>query len=348
MDNDGRKIRTIEVAALAQISQSTVSRALAGDKRISQATRDRVLAAAQELGYRPNLIARGLKNRSTGIVGVIVTDLDNTYHAHALQLLIDEMGQRNLAPLVFVCNATERAGAVISRLAGYQVDAFIALAAPFSAEIVKSCGEGKKPLVLMNRYDGPEDVSTVGGDGAAGGALVADHLVAQGARSFAFMAGEDSTLISAEREAGFTSRLAELGHACRRRAASAYSYAEARRTAAELLADPPDAVFCANDTLAFALMDTARQDLGYAVPRRIMVAGYDNSALSAWSTYDLTSVDQSLGDMTSQTVAVTLSMITDPDKEPSRHVVAPRLVVRGSTSPHSPSGNQNAKSSDRL
>ncbi|MGO4839109.1 substrate-binding domain-containing protein, partial [Rhizobiaceae sp. 2RAB30] len=196
------------------------------------------------------------------------------------------MGQKGLAPLVFVCNATERAGAVISRLKSYQVDAVIALAAPFSADIVKSCRSEGKPLVLMNRYDGPDEVSTVGGDSARGGALVAEHLVTQGASSFAFMAGEDNTLISAEREAGFTARLAEFGHSCNRRASSPYSYAEARRIAADILADSPDAVFCANDTLAFALMDTARQEFGRRSPNDIMVAGYDNSAVSAWSTYD--------------------------------------------------------------
>ncbi|MEZ5783736.1 MAG: hypothetical protein R3D70_19400 [Rhizobiaceae bacterium] len=72
-----------------------------------EATRARVLAAADELGYQPNLIARGLKNQSTGIVGVVVTDLDNSYHAHALQLLIEKMGEKRLAPLVFAGNSSK-------------------------------------------------------------------------------------------------------------------------------------------------------------------------------------------------------------------------------------------------
>jgi DNA-binding LacI/PurR family transcriptional regulator len=333
---EDKKARSIEVAALAQASPSTVSRALAGDKRISKATRERVLAAAQELSYQPNLIARSLKNRSTGIVGVVVTDLGNMYHAHTLKLLIDEMGARSLAPLVFACNATEGADAVISRLMSYQVDAVIALAAPFSADIVRSCKAGGKPLVLMNRYDGPEEVSIVSGDSVAGGAMVAEHLVERGARSFAFFAGDDSTLISQDRERGFSERLAELGHSCTRRATSSYSYTQAQKAADQLLQDPPDAVFCANDTLAFALMDMARKKFGYAIPDDLMVVGYDNSGIATWPSYDLTSVDQSLSEMASQTVATTLAMVGASDTTPICKVVAPLLIHRGSTSSRNP------------
>lgn len=325
------KIRSIEVAALAQASASTVSRALAGDKRISQATRDRVFAAAAQLGYQPNLIARSLKNSSTGIVGVVVTDLDNLYHAHTLKLLIDEMGERGLAPLVFACHERGRADAVISHLMSYQVDAVIALAAPFSAEIVRNCQSAGKPVVLMNPYDGPEDISLVAGDSIRGGAMVAEHLVAQGARRFAFFAGEDHTRISHDRELGFTQRLAELGHACSHRVGSAYLHAHAVKAAMELLDQRPDAVFCANDTLSFALMDAARCSRELRVPHDLMVVGYDNSELAAWPSYNLTSVDQSLVEMTSLAVKETLALIADPDATPTRRVVTPRLVVRGST-----------------
>lgn len=331
MAKDNKRASSIEVAALAQASPSTVSRALAGDKRISQATRDRVLAAARELSYQPNLIARSLKNRSTGIVGVVVTDIDNMYHAHTLKLLINEMGERRLAPLVFACNATEGADAVISRLMSYQVDAVIALAAPFSADIVRSCKAGGKPLVLMNHYDGPEDVSIVAGDSVAGAAMVAEHLVERGAKSFAFFAGNDSTLISQDRELGFSRRLNELGHSCERRATSSYSYAQAYEVAGELLQSPPDAIFCSNDTLAFALMDAARKKFGYKIPDDIMIVGYDNSSVAAWPSYDLTSVDQALEEMASQTVTTTLAMVGSADAQSIRKVVLPLLIRRGST-----------------
>ena len=328
---EGRKVRTIEVAAQAGISQSTVSRALAGDPRISQATKDRVLEAAERLGYRPNLIARGLKNRTTGIVGVVVTDLDSPYHAHALRLLIDEMGVQGLAPLVFSCNAAERAGAVIGRLAGYQVDAVIALAAPFDTEIVKSCRGMGRPLVLMNDHEGEAALGIVAGDGHRGGALIAAHLVECGARSFGFFAGEDSTRISQEREDGFRAGLRALGFACTRRAAASYDYAAAAAAAEALLQDPPDAVFCANDTLAQALVDTARLRFGMRMPQDLLVAGYDNSALASRPVYGLTSVDQGLEEMAARAVAMVIQMLAAPQAPPPRVVVPPRLVIRNST-----------------
>lgn len=328
LDKSSKKVRSFEVAALANISRSTVSRVLSGDPRISSETRARVLAAAAELGYQPNLIARGLKNQSTGIVGVVVTDLDNPYHAHALQLLIDKLGSLKLAPLVFVGDTAAGAESAIERLMSYQVDAVIALAAPFSREIVAACRAGKKPLVLMNKHDGDDDVSVVHGDGMLAGAIVADHLVERGAASFGFFAGEDRTTISIDREAGFVERLRQRGFALGVRAQSRYGHAPAMAASAPLLSSGVDAVFCANDTLAFALLDAARSRLGRRPP---MVVGYDNSALAGWPSYDLTSVDQNLEQMTFATVKTALALAKGLHGKTGRHVIAPFLVERGST-----------------
>ncbi len=331
MERDGKRVRSFEVAELAQISRSTVSRALAGDPRISEATRTRVLAAAAELGYQPNLIARSLKNQSTGIVGVVVTDLNNPYHAHALQLLIEKMGTRRMAPLVFVGNTAEGAERAIERLMSYQVDAVIALAAPFRHQIINACLAGSKPLVLMNRYDGSEPVSAVGGDSFAAGVAVADHLVARGAKRFAFFGGEDNTTISREREQGFSLRLKHHGHGIDIAMASRYAYEPAFETAHEILRQKPDAVFCANDTLAVALMDAARPMHGTSgMP---FVVGYDNSALAAWPIYNLTSVDQNLEEMTTQTVDIARALASEPSRPPVRLTIEPFLVERGSTLP---------------
>ncbi len=333
MEKNGKKIRAADVAALAQSSRSTVSRALAGDKRISKAVTDRILAAAKELSYEPNLIARSLKNQRTGIVGVVVTDLDIPYHADTLKLLIDEMGDRQLAPLVFACNTPLLANAVISRLMNYQVDGVIALAGPFSSEIVRSCHANGKPLVLMNPYDGPEQVNIVAGDNFAGGALAADHLVNRGARRFAFLAGEDGTPISKEREFGFSTRLKELGHSSFRRVSCPYSYDAAFKASEGILTDSPDAVFCANDTLAFALMDAARQRFGRSVPEDIMVVGYDNSRIAGWPSYDLTSIDQSRDQLALQAVTTLMAVISGASSESIKNIIGPRLIERGSTSP---------------
>lgn len=328
MEKSRKSVRSFEVAELANISRSTVSRALAGDPRISEDTRTRVLAAAAELGYQPNLIARGLKNQSTGIVGVVVTDLDNPYHAHALQLLIDKLGASRLAPLVFVGDTPEGAESAIERLMSYQVDAVIALAAPFSEEIVAACRAGKKPLVLMNKYDGEHDVGFVCGDSCSGGAMAADHLAARGARSFGYFAGEDTTSISRDRETGFVNRLSEIGFALSARASSRYSHAHAMKAAIQLLRSDVQAVFCSNDTLAFALIDAAR-DIPPA--ERPLVVGYDNSALAAWPSYALTSVDQNLDEMTSRTVETARGMVAASGGQVRRCIIKPYLVERNST-----------------
>jgi DNA-binding LacI/PurR family transcriptional regulator len=236
----------------------------------------------------------------------------------------------------------------MSRLMGFQVEAVIALAAPFDAEIVRTCRGSGKPLVLMNRYDGPEPVTTIAGDSRSGAAILADHLIAQGARSFGFFAGDASTPISRDRESGFIERLAEAGFSCSARAVSNYEYDSARLAAAELLATPPDAVFCFNDTLALALMDAARYDFGYAVPGDLMVAGYDNSIFANRPAYNLTSVDQNLPELVARTVARARSLAVSPDLILPPEVVAPRLVERGSTAPRKSKGDSSAEDSHRL
>lgn len=329
LDSDGKRIRSFEVAERAQISRSTVSRVLSGDPRISEATRERVLAAAAELGYRPNLIARGLKNQATGIVGVVVTELDNAYHAHALQLLIEAMGARRLAPLVFAGRSAEGAEKAIERLMSYQVDAVIALAAPFADPIVAACAAGQKPLVLMNGYDGPGNVGAIGGDNAAAGRMVADLLIARGGKRFGYLGGEDATAISRERADGFVQGLSDAGHTIATTRICRYDYDTALPVAQDLLTEGVDAVFCANDTLACALSDAARVIGG---PRPLIV-GYDNSALAARPIYDLTSVDHDLPRMIARTVETAQAMIAHPTAQPPRDTIMPFIVERGSTRP---------------
>lgn len=339
MEQDRKKVRSFEVAELANISRSTVSRVLGGDPRISEETRRRVLAAAEQLGYQPNLIARGLKNRNTGIFGVVVTNLDNPYHAHALQLLVEKMGERRIAPLVFVGNSPEGAEQAIDRLMSYQVDAVVALAAPFSRQIVDSCLAKRKPLVLMNGYEGSEPVGVVCGDNVAAGAMVADHLVGHGARHLAFFGGEDGTPISNQRLDGFRGCLrSRHGLEVETIVESPYRYDEAFSIAAKILRSQADGVFCANDTLAFALQDAARA-IG-TEPAIPMIVGYDNSMLSARPIYDLTSVDQNLEEMTSRAVEVATSMVDGSDEEATRLIIKPFLVERGSTRATRPSEKQ--------
>jgi len=328
MEPGNGKVRSIDVAALAGTSRSTVSRVLSGDPRISDATREWVLAAAEQLGYQPNLIARGLKNQNTGIVGVVVTNLENPYHARVLQLMIGRLGEARMAPLVFVCSTTEGAESAIRRMTGYQVDAVIGLAAPFTEQIVQSCKAARKPLVVMNSYDGDADVSVITGDSAKAGAMVADHLLECGARSFAFFGGEDNTSISRDRGQGFSERLAALGQPAPRFWSSRYDYAAARNVGAQIIADRPAAVFCANDTLAIALCDVLRETGGGYHP---LIVGYDNSALAARPPYDLTSVDENLDESISLSIAAALAAIDAPDSPAQRHTVTPFLVRRGST-----------------
>ncbi|WP_277749146.1 LacI family DNA-binding transcriptional regulator [Paenirhodobacter populi] len=335
LDQGRKKIRSFEVAERANISRSTVSRVFSGDPRISEETRSRVMAAATELGYRPNLIARGLKNSRTGIVGVVVTEIGSAYHSLALQMLVEKMASARLAPLVFVGKTQQGTGNAIARLMSYQVDAVIALAAPFADDIVEACKAGKKPLVLMNDYSGAENVATVGTDNYLAGQMVAKHLIARGARRFAFFGGQDGTDISNKRSRGYSDTISEAGHSLSLWSTAHFDYVEALAAARDLarqaLDSRVDAIFAANDTLAFALSDVLRDIAppGSSLP---LLVGYDNSAMSNWPGYDLTSVDHNLDDMIDLSIQTAINMADDPFAPAPKRLIQPVLVARGSTS----------------
>ena len=327
----GKRVRSFEVASLANISRSTVSRALSGDPQIPPATRERVLKAAAQLGYTPNLIARGLKNQKTAIVGLVISELENPFYALLLDALNRGLEDNGLASLLFVCPDIKRFDDIVPRLMSYQVDAVVVAAGPLSSVIAEQCSAAGKPLVYVNRYGQQDGTSVVSGENFRGGELAAEHLIATGARTFGYLAGLEETSTTRDREIGFRRRLAEHGISHIRRDIGYYSYEGAVDAAHRLLSDMPDAIFCDNDAMAVCLVDIARVHYGIEIPERLGVVGYDNTPVSALPAYQLTTIDQRIDQMAQTTVELLVGLIDDPDAGPQKRFVTPRLVRRATT-----------------
>ena len=328
------RVRSYEVASLANISRSTVSRALSGDPRIPAATRERVLKAAAQLGYTPNLIARSLKNQKTGIVGLVISELENPFYALLLDVINRRLEDNGLASLLFVCPDIERFDDIVPRLMSYQVDAVIVATGPLSSTIADSCRAAAKPLVYVNRYGQHSGASAVTGDNVHGGEIVAAHLIASGARTFGLMAGLEGTSTNRDREIGLRGALADRGIVDVRRVTGHYSYEGAVAAAHHLLSQArPDAVFCANDAMACCLMDIARAEYGLRIPQDLSIIGYDNTPIAALPAYELSTVDQDIEKMAATTVDTVVSLIDEVDAPAQHHLIQPRLVVRKTTRP---------------
>lgn len=318
-----------DVARRAGVSQSAVSRAFTPGASVSAATRARVEAAAVALGYRPNLIARSLITRRSSIVGVALAYLDNPFYAallEALSVALEAVGHR---VLLFTARPGANTDPILEEVLRYRVDALVLASIGLSSHFARECRQAGVPVVLVNRRSEDEGASCITGDNAGGAALIARFLAAGGHRRPAFLAGLEDASTSREREAGFAGALHALGFAPPLRAVGHYDFARAEAATRALLAssDPPDALFCANDHMAFAALGVARREFG---GQPLSVVGFDDAGPSGWPALELTTYAQPLRPMVERVVAALLRHLTTPGATPLREAVPGALMLRGS------------------
>ena len=306
-----RSVTSLDVARRAGVSQSAVSRALARDPTpsgVSPAVRARVLAAAAELGYRPNAIARSLITRRSRLVGLLFSYLDNPFYAAALERLCHALQARDHHAMVFMTPDTvEGAERTMSALLEYRVDGIVTATVELSSELAEQCLAARLPIVAFNRTQDAIGLSSVTCDNVDGGRQVARYLLAGGHRRIAMLAGWEGASTNRDRELGFGAELAAAGATPFDRRVGHFDLArtvEATRAmfAAPRAADRPDAVFVANDWTAMAVIDTLRAELGLRVPEDVSVVGFDDVAAAAQPPYDLTTVRQPIRRMVDATV----------------------------------------------
>lgn len=321
---------SVEVARLAGVSQSAVSRTFTPGGVASPATRAKVLAAAESLGYRPNLLSRSLMTGRSDIVAVAVGGLSNPFHVMALESFAAGL-QRTGRQVMLVQVEDEWAlGSAAELLAGYQVDAILSSLPVTEPEVVRALSRFGVPVVTLNSPVTTEWARTVATDDAWAGAKMAQLLHARGARSFGYVAGRPGTMAQERREAGFREGLRELGVDAYARAQGDHHHAGGYEAARTLYAGGkgPDALFCLNDLTGIGAVDALRHEFGLRCPEDVLVAGYDNIAAAAWPPYSLTSVDIEMDAVTE----AALGLIALQADEAAEALVRPRLVERASTS----------------
>lgn len=330
MAND--KVTSAQVAALAGVSQSAVSRVFTPGASASKETVAKVRAAAEKLGYRPNALARGLITGRTRMIGLIVAYLDNQFYPVALELLSRALQERGYHILVFMAeNSTEKVAQVMGELLDYQVDGIITASVAMSNDLTSRCAAAGIPVVMFNRGQDDVRLSEVTSDNVAGGRRVAEFLLAGGHRRIAHVMGWQGSSTGRDRARGFSEAMAAAGVAPFAMIDGMY----ARETAAEVArglfsgAERPDAIFVGNDHMAFAVMDTLRFELGLSVPGDVSIVGYDDVPLAAWPAYNLTTIRQPVRRMVDATVDALIAQI-EGDGEPRKLKIDGPLIVRGS------------------
>ena len=326
------RITSAEVARRAGVSQSAVSRVFTPGASASPSTVERVKKAANELGYRPNSLARAMVSGKSRIIGLVVAYLENQFYPEALERLSNSLQEQGYHVLIFM--AAQTAGdidTVVEEILDYQVDGIIAASVALSSELSERCRAAGVPMVLFNRSQDVPTMSAVTSDNFAGGRKVAEFLIAGGHEKIGFCAGWEGASTQRDREAGFLAALKDAGVELHCREVGNFKMEQAREATLRMFAsDPPDAVFVANDHMAIAVMDTIRSELGLEVPSDVSVVGYDDVPAASWPAFDLTTVRQPVNRMVAETVDILLAQIAHATT-PARTVeIDGPLIVRGS------------------
>jgi len=326
------RITSQQVAERAGVSQSAVSRVLSGASASADTAR-KVRAAADALGYRPNVLARSLITGRSRIIGLVVAYLDNHFYPDALKRLSNALQERGYHILIFTASGRgEGVDSVIQDLLDYQVDGIITASVGVSDELTTRCEAAGIPVVLFNRGQDDARLCEVTSDNVAGGRKIAEFLMAGGHERIAHISGWQGSSTGRDRARGFAQALAEAGQKITHQIDGLYQREKAAQATIEICQDKtrPDAIFVGNDHMAFSVLDTLRGPLNLTVPGDISIVGYDDVPMAAWPAYDLTTLRQPSGRMVAATVETLLRRIEDPEAPPQKTKIDGPLIIRGS------------------
>jgi DNA-binding LacI/PurR family transcriptional regulator len=331
-DRQPDKVTSATVAQLAGVSQSAVSRAFTPGASVSKGTANKVRAAADALGYRPNPLARAMITGKSRIIGLVVAYLDNQFYPLALEQLSRALRERGYHILIFMAgNATDQIGEVVEELLDYQVDGIVTASVAISNDLTARCSAAGIPVVLFNRGQDDSRLSEVTSDNLAGGQRVAEFLLAGGHKRIAHIMGWQGSSTGRDRALGFERAMKAAGQKPFAMIDGMYAQSTAAAVARDLCSGTkrPDAIFVGNDHMAFAVMDALRFELGLDVPGDVSIVGYDDVPMAAWPAYNLTTVRQPLEEMVAETVQSLVGQIERDDRPRKLRVDGP-LLVRGS------------------
>ena len=319
-----RRLPTLEdVAAKAGVSRATASRAVNLDPRVKAQSRIAVEAAVFELGYRPNRAARSLVNQEIDSIAVVVPEAEDRVFADPFfEAMLASITQRLSDSPVQVLLAMGQPGQgrqkIERYLRGGYTDGAIIVSHHRDDDLASVLHETKLPAVYVGRpYAGDVGIPYVDVDNSSGAALAAEHLLAQGRRRLATIAGPQDMAAGADRLAGWSAALRRAGLDASLVEYGDFSAASGASAMERLLETAPDidAVFVASDLMAVAAMHEV-QSRGISVPEQIAVVGFDDTHAAQLTRPPLTTVINPVGELAGRAVDLLLQLMNGDTVEP--------------------------------
>lgn len=331
----GGKVTAYDVARLAGVSQPTVSRAFTPGASIAEDKRNKVLEAARKLRYVPNALASNLTRARTNTIAIVIGDMQNPFYSETLQLFMEQLQERDRRVLTFSVPSTGDPDDALMDAMSYQTDAIVVTSAQMSSDIIALSEQMDVPVAMFNRSVGPSPLPCVYSDNLAGSRILADRMIAAGARTFLIVRGDPNGSTSRERVEGFCAAI-DANDLPRNRVAQidgGSSYESARAATARHLAehDWPDAIFAVNDIMAMGCADAVRIVHHKQIPSDVMLAGFDGIREGQHAAYGLTTIRQPIREMVRQTLDIVLSEKASGDA--SQAIIIPGRFIPGTTVP---------------
>lgn len=328
------KVSIKDIAQIAKVSHSTVSRALANSPLIPQATRQRIQRIAQRKGYAPNAMARGLVTRRSHAIGVVVTTIEDPFVAQVvrgIESVAADHGYRVL--LATSHNDPAREVNVVTALREWRVDGMIVAASRVGSLYVPLLQKIGVPIVLINNQHPGTFIHAIGVDDAQGAKLATSHLIALGHRVIGHLRGPAGHRASQNRLTGYRSALKHAGIAFD---PSLVRIGDGRAAGGEQIlslvsqSPRPTAVFCYNDMTAIGAL-AALKRIGMRVPQDMSLVGFDDIPFAQYVDPPLTTIRQPMEDMGQRAMHMALTLMNENKSQVQNLVIAGELVVRAST-----------------
>lgn len=322
-----------EVAKMAGVSPSTVSRALNGFPGISEKTRQKVIEIAKKLNYKPNYRGQILTTKSTKNIGLLITDITNPFFPELVRGAEETASESGYT--ILLGNTSESIDKETSYLEFFSrgpVDGVIISASRISNEHIISLAEEGLPIVVINRILEHPKISYVSTDMEKGGYLATKHLIELGHTKIAFINGPSHSEAAERRLSGYKKALAESKIRYNSKLVSfnvpvaESGYKEATRLLNT--EDPPTAIFTYNDLMAFGVI-RAVKDLGVRIPDDLSIVGYDDIFFSSFTDPPLTTIRQPKEKLGKKAVELLLKLMKG---ERQGILVEPELIIRNTTS----------------
>lgn len=324
-----------DVAELAGVSRSAVSRTYTKGASVSDKTRKKVISAATVLGYSPNALASALTTGRTKMIGLVSNNFHNPIFLEVFDLFTRGLHERDLRPLLVNLTDETDPEASVRMLRQYSVDGVIVASSTLPPNFAKAFRDAGVPVVhSFGRHSTNPAVDVLGIDNIAAGRLAARTLIERGYTEISFLGGPADATSTLDREKGFLSEVARhKGVSAATSFASAYSFEAGRAEMTSLLEDKPaQAYFCGDDVLSVGAL-SALQSAGLRVPEDVGLIGLNDMEMAGWANINLTTINNPLAEIIAASIEKVVALVEDQSIPPQSRQFDCSVVERGTLKP---------------